>query len=91
MELDAVRDRHVIDDSLFLVLTNFGSHGLHHLLPTVDHANLEYCVDAFRDTCHEFGINIDKLSQWELIKGQYKQLMRSGPRINYRGRTDGDR
>ncbi|KAJ8680520.1 hypothetical protein QAD02_016307 [Eretmocerus hayati] len=89
MELDAVRDRKVIDDSLFLVLTNFGSHGMHHLLPTVDHANLELCLPAFYETCREFGVDSEKLSQWQLIKGQYAQLLRSEPRLNARGKTDG--
>ncbi|XP_058803278.1 cytochrome b5-related protein-like [Phymastichus coffea] len=85
MQLDAVRDRNVVDDSLFLVLTYFGSHALHHLLPTVDHAYLELCIPAFNETCREFGVHTERLSQWELIKGQYKQMMRNEPRINYRG------
>ena len=85
MELDAVRDRKIIDDSLFLVLTNFGSHGLHHMLPTVDHAHLELCVPAFIETCREFGVDADKFSSWELIKGQYQQLTRTQSRPNYRG------
>lgn len=89
MELDAVRDRKVIDDSLFLVLTNFGSHGLHHLLPTVDHAHLELCVPAFHETCREFGVDTKKFSQWDLIKGQYKQMIRNEPRVNCRGVLNG--
>ncbi|NP_001136324.1 cytochrome b5-related-like isoform X1 [Nasonia vitripennis] len=88
MQLDATRDRKVIDDSLFLVLTNFGSHGMHHLLPTVDHAYLELCVPAFIETCREFGVEIEKYSSWELIKGQFQQLMRIQPRKNYRGGPD---
>lgn len=89
MELDAVRDRKIIDDSLFLVLTNFGSHGLHHLLPTVDHANLELCLPAFHETCREFGIDSEKLSSFELVKGQYLQLLRANPRLNFRSGPDG--
>lgn len=89
MELDAVRDRELIDDSLFLVLVSFGSHGLHHLLPTVDHAYLDLCLPAFLETCREFGVDSCKLSQWELVKGQYRQLVRTEPRVNYRGGPDG--
>ncbi|XP_043487730.1 cytochrome b5-related protein isoform X1 [Polistes fuscatus] len=83
-ELDAVRDREIIDDSSILVLTNFGSHGLHHLLPTVDHSYLNLAMPAFLQTCEEFGINTDKWTQWELWKGQFKQLARTEPRINHR-------
>lgn len=84
LELDAVRERKVIDDSDFLVLTNFGLHGLHHLLPTVDHSYLPLCVNAFEQTCKEFGISTEKFSQWEFIKGQFKQLARKEPKKNFR-------
>lgn len=84
LELDAVRERKVIDDSNFLVLTNFGLHGLHHLLPTVDHCYLSLCVNAFEETCKEFNISIEKFTQWELVKGQFKQLARKKPKKNFR-------
>lgn len=84
LELDAVRERKVIDDSNFLVLTNFGLHGLHHLLPTVDHSYLPLCVKAFEDTCKEFGVSTDKFSQWELVKGQFQQLSRTETKKNCR-------
>ncbi|CAB0032075.1 unnamed protein product [Trichogramma brassicae] len=81
MELDAVRGRRLVDESLFLILTNFGSHGLHHLLPTVDHAYLELCMPAFRETCREFGIKLNaSMTSWQLIRGQYEQLARAEPR-----------
>ncbi|XP_011506370.1 PREDICTED: cytochrome b5-related protein-like, partial [Ceratosolen solmsi marchali] len=82
MELDAVRNRKVIDDSLYLTLTNFGSHGLHHLLPSVDHAYLELCLPIFYETCKEFDIDTEKINYWELIRGQYQQLMRLDSRFN---------
>ncbi|XP_029660033.1 cytochrome b5-related protein-like [Formica exsecta] len=84
LEMDAVRDREVIDDSTFLALTNFGSHTLHHLLPTVDHHYLQLCVPAFLQTCKEFGLNSDKWTQWELLKGQFRQLMRTETKKNHR-------
>ncbi|XP_043250834.1 cytochrome b5-related protein [Colletes gigas] len=84
LELDAVRERKVIDDSDFLVLTNFGLHGLHHLLPTVDHSYLPLCEEAFEKTCKEFKIDTERWTQWELIKGQFQQLMRNEPKKNYR-------
>ncbi|XP_033340857.1 cytochrome b5-related [Megalopta genalis] len=84
LELDAVREREVIDDSDFLCLTNFGRHGLHHMLPTVDHAYLPLCMDAFVQTCKEFGVSTKKYTQWELVKGQFQQLERREPRKNQR-------
>ncbi|XP_039313567.1 cytochrome b5-related protein [Solenopsis invicta] len=84
LELDAVRDREVIDDSLFLALTNFGSHSLHHLLPTVDHHYLKLCIPAFLQTCKEFGVSSDRWTQWELMKGQFRQLARTDARKNHR-------
>jgi hypothetical protein len=90
MELDAVRDREVIDDSLFLSLTHFGSHSLHHLLPSLDHAYLELCLPAFYETCEEFGINSDRYNVWELIKGQYQQLLRVDSRFNTCDKIDAD-
>ncbi|XP_043279860.1 cytochrome b5-related protein-like [Venturia canescens] len=83
-ELDAVRDRRIIDDISFLTLTTFGAHTLHHLLPTVDHAYLPLCEEALNKTCEEFGISNDKFSFWELIKGQFKQLARVQGKSNFR-------
>lgn len=84
LELDAVRDREVIDESPFLVLTNFGSHALHHLLPTVDHSYLPLALPAFLETCKEFGIKNEKWTSWELLKGQFQQLSRKSIKKNYR-------
>ncbi|XP_014480430.1 PREDICTED: cytochrome b5-related protein-like [Dinoponera quadriceps] len=84
LELDAVRGRKVIDDSTFLALTNFGSHTLHHLLPTVDHHYLSLCMPAFVQTCKEFKLSDESLTQWELIKGQFQQLKRVTSKKNYR-------
>ncbi|KAK9295041.1 hypothetical protein QLX08_010521 [Tetragonisca angustula] len=84
LEMDAVRERPVIDDSDFLVLTNFGLHGLHHLLPTVDHCYLPLCVNAFKETCKEFGITTEKFTQWKLVKGQFKQILRRERKRNLR-------
>ncbi|XP_015597306.1 cytochrome b5-related protein [Cephus cinctus] len=80
LELDAVRDRYLIDSSLFLTLTNFGTHTLHHLLPTVDHDYLRRCWPALKETCEEFNIPFKKMTQWELTKGQFQQLLRNEPK-----------
>ena len=85
LQLDAVRGRKVIDDSLFLALTNFGSHTLHHLLPTVDHAYLPLCIDAYRETCQEFNLKDEnRMTQWEHVKGQFQQIIRVEAKYNAR-------
>ncbi|XP_018339766.1 PREDICTED: cytochrome b5-related protein-like isoform X1 [Trachymyrmex septentrionalis] len=84
LELDAVRDRVDIDKSLFLIVTHYGSHTLHHLLPTVDHHYLPLCVPAFLKTCEEFNVSSDKWTQWKLLKGQFNQIMRTEVKKNHR-------
>ena len=88
LELDALRDRSEVDDSLFLTLTNFGLHGLHHLLPTVDHDYLKLCEPVFIETCREFNVDIGKVKSWDLAKGSYRQLVRTHTLANYRGGPD---
>lgn len=85
-QIDAVMDRKDITGSLFLVLTNFGDHALHHLFPTIDHGKLDYLYPVFLKTCEEFGIKWRLSSQLELTKGQYLQLARIEPNTVPRSR-----
>ncbi|KAK7086140.1 Cyt-b5-rp, partial [Halocaridina rubra] len=68
-----------IKGNLFLVSTTFGDHSLHHLLPTVDHSKLELLYPAFFETCEEFNIPFEFLSNWDLFKGKYLQLANKTP------------
>ncbi|KAJ8980971.1 hypothetical protein NQ317_013425 [Molorchus minor] len=79
-QLDAVMDRKDITGSHFLVLTNFGDHGLHHMFPTIDHGLLEYLYPVFLKTCKEFGLEWKLSSQLGLVKGQYRQLAKNKPK-----------
>lgn len=78
-QLDCVMDRHEINGNYFLVLTNFGEHGLHHLFPTLDHAVLEKLWPVFEKTMNQFNIKLRINSQLELVKGQFQQLARDIP------------
>lgn len=78
-QLDCVMDRHEINASQFLVLTNFGEHGLHHLFPTLDHAILKQIWPILMKTTEEFNIALRVTSQVELMKGQFQQLVRIVP------------
>lgn len=85
--MDAVVDRPEINKSLFLVLTSFGDHALHHLFPTLDHGVLKYLYPTLFETCKEFGVDFRLKSQLELIWGQLMQLMRVRPNPVPPGKT----
>lgn len=78
-QIDAVADRPEINESTFLVLTNFGDHTIHHLFPTIDHGKLKYLYPVLQETCQEFGVEFRLITQWELIVGQFYQLLRMIP------------
>jgi fatty acid desaturase len=78
-QLAATIDRNDVKDSLFLTLTSFGHHILHHFFPTLDHAFLPQLQETFVSTCREFEADFRELPWWELIAGQFKQLTRTEP------------
>ncbi|KAL1498215.1 hypothetical protein ABEB36_009049 [Hypothenemus hampei] len=78
-QLDAVMERKEITGSLFLVLTNFGDHCLHHMFPTLDHGTLEYIYPTFKKVMDEFDINLRMVSQLDTIAGGFQQLIKVEP------------
>lgn len=76
-QLSATIDRIDVKDSLFLTLTSFGHHILHHFFPTLDHALLPQLHEIFISTCVEFECEFRELPWWQLIKGQFNQLTRT--------------
>lgn len=79
-QLDSVVERDGLKKSLFLVLTHFGDHGMHHLFPTLDHAILPQLEDIFVKTCKEFNVVPERNDWSELIKEQHLQLARTKPK-----------
>lgn len=75
-QLSATIDRKDVKDSLFLTLTNFGNHVLHHFFPTLDHSVLPQLNEIFINTCMEFECEMRQLPWWQLIVGQFHQLHR---------------
>lgn len=75
-------DRNEITGSHFLVLTNFGDHCLHHLFPTVDHGMLELLYPKFIEVMEKYDIHLRMVSNWELFKGGFQQLIRTTPNKN---------
>lgn len=79
-QLSATIDRIDIGKSLFLTLTNFGNHVLHHMFPTLDHAILPQLHETLINTCVEFECELREFPWWTLIAGQFKQLTRTEPK-----------
>ena len=73
-QLDCGRD--VRTDNLFLVMTTFKHHRLHHLFPTIDHSKLHHLYPVFEKTCEEFGVDCKFAGMWEMVFGHYIQLTR---------------
>lgn len=78
-QLDTVMDRHDINWSHFLSLTNFGDHALHHLFPTIDQGKLKYLYPVFEETCRKFDVDFRMSSQLDMIKHQFLQLSNETP------------
>ncbi|XP_063870716.1 cytochrome b5-related protein-like [Scylla paramamosain] len=84
-QLDAVRDRMEVTGNLLMVLTTFGEHTLHHLLPTVDHSKLNSLYPVFLETCKEFNIPFSFMNWPTLFAGKYLQMANITPNSNYPG------
>lgn len=73
-QLDSAMDRILLTKSLFMSFTHFGDHTLHHLFPTLDQGVLNYLYPIVEKTCIQFGVEIQKKSDVEIIKDQFKQI-----------------
>lgn len=74
--VDTVMEREDLRGNIILTLTNFGDHCLHHLFPTIDHALLPDLHETVIQTCYEFKTDFRSSPWWDLIKGQFEQLVR---------------
>lgn len=70
-------ERKFIKSSLLLTLVHFGNHGLHHLLPSLDHAALQELEPDFKETCKDFNIILLETTWIRTITGFLKQLART--------------
>jgi fatty acid desaturase len=75
-QVAATVDRVEATTNLFVRLTHFGEHVLHHLFPSIDHALLPHFRNEFTETCIEFKQEIRMLSMVDAAVEQYKQLAR---------------
>lgn len=77
-QLGATIDRSETKANLFMTLTHFGDHLLHHLFPSLDHVLLPQFRDVLFETCKDF--NEKEPTDCTLIQAvvdQFKQLSRT--------------
>ncbi|XP_063225470.1 cytochrome b5-related protein-like [Bacillus rossius redtenbacheri] len=84
-QLDTLKDRTDVSRNLFLALTQFGHHYLHHLFPTLDHCVLGELYPAVERTLAEFGEKYDTTTVWDMLRGQFVQLARTSPNVRPAG------
>lgn len=78
-QLAATIERSPANVNLFVSLTNFGDHMLHHMFPSLDHSLLRHLRETLAETCTDFQEEFRKCSVWEALTGQFQQLGRIEP------------
>lgn len=78
-QLDTIEQRIEYDDSLFKSITRFGDHAVHHLFPTLDHAELKYIYPILQEHCDKFEMQLKTTDFYGALMNNCKQIMRSIP------------
>lgn len=79
-QVDATKDKaDDFSENLFVNLTTFGDHPMHHLFPAICHSKLPYIKPIVIDTLKEFGVdfNGERIAQLELFAGLHRQYART--------------
>lgn len=76
-QLSATIERIEASKNLFVSLTHFGDHVLHHLFPSLDHSVLPHLRETLIDTCIEFEVELRENSLLDAFVGQLQQLGRT--------------
>lgn len=76
-QLAATIERHEAGSNLFMSLTHFGDHILHHFFPALDHSLLPQFRELALKTCLEFHEELRTCSLLEAFVDQIKQLSRT--------------
>nr|XP_021200684.2 cytochrome b5-related protein [Helicoverpa armigera] len=76
-QVEALLDRKDINGNVFLVMTLFGDHTLHHMFPTLDHSLLKYLHPTFIDLCKKYQANYRVSTQFKMVLGQIQETMRT--------------
>ncbi|KAI5644431.1 fatty acid desaturase domain-containing protein [Phthorimaea operculella] len=78
-QLDTVVERIEYAGNHFKSLTRFGDHALHHLFPTLDHAELKYLYPTLFEHCEKFEAQLRTNTFYEALISHSKQLIRKRP------------
>nr|ARD71179.1 desaturase [Spodoptera exigua] len=78
-QLDAICERIDYAGNHFKSITRFGDHALHHLFPTLDHAELKYLYPVLLEHCEKFDFQFKTNTFYETIINASKQLIRKRP------------
>lgn len=79
-QLAATIERSPARANLFITLTHFGDHMLHHMFPSLDHSVLPHLRNVFVETCDDFKEEFRECSLWDALVGQFQQLSRKDAR-----------
>jgi hypothetical protein len=77
--LDTVVERIDYSGDHFKSLTRFGDHALHHLFPTLDHAELKYLYPMLIEHCEKFEKHLRGATFYEALISNAKQIIRKRP------------
>ncbi|XP_028025969.1 cytochrome b5-related protein-like isoform X2 [Bombyx mandarina] len=83
-QLDTVVERIDTPHDHFKSLTRFGDHALHHLFPTLDHAELKYLYPILIQHCEKFESKLRVTNFYSSLISHCKQLIRKKPN-DFRG------
>lgn len=76
-QMAATIERREANSNLFMIMTHYGEHILHHFFPSLDHSVLYHFHDELMDTCVEFKEELKKISLLEATIEQYKHQART--------------
>lgn len=76
-QLRCTVDRIEAKSNLFMTLTHFGDHLLHHLFPSLDHSLLPQLKECLVETCNDFNEELTECTMLDGLVGQLKQLSRT--------------
>ncbi|KAJ0178869.1 hypothetical protein K1T71_005644 [Dendrolimus kikuchii] len=78
-QMSTVEERIDFAGNHFKSLTRFGDHALHHLFPTLDHAELKYFYPVLLEHCEKFDVVLRTNTFYRALVSQSMQLARKQP------------
>ncbi|XP_052740652.1 cytochrome b5-related protein isoform X2 [Bicyclus anynana] len=78
-QMDTMVERVENMEDHFKSITRFGDHALHHLFPTLDHAELKYLYPTLIEHCEKFDTQLRVTTFYNALISHSKQLIRKWP------------